>query len=316
MKMNLFICRTIFQVYFSSVIIEHKKIKDVVFVYLSEGYSDRVRTILCKYTDAHYIVGGNGYTSRVLSQIKLIRALKRMLESKDVEHNIFFSSIDDPFIHTIISKFKFDGFYSFDDGTANYVDNSIFYLYKPLSIKVKLKYFLMGNRLWNIDKVKSKIQCHYSTNNLPNIIKNVEKIPLGDIERDNNSCELNKNTVNIYLCPNFDEIYKCSELVRREFLNTLCNEDIIIPHPRDKFDWSCAIKSNLKINVIAEECVRSFIASGYMVNLYGIANSTQYHYAHNKFVRNIILDLGEFNDQFNFIIRRQIELFRFICTMY
>ncbi|WP_323936680.1 glycosyltransferase family 52 [Aeromonas caviae] len=313
--MNLFICRTIFQVYFASVIIERKGIKDVVFVYLSEGCSDRERTILTKYIDNYYIVSGDGFISRFLSQLKMVAFLKKCMKIKRKNYNIFFSSIDDPFIHTIISKFNFDNFYSFDDGTANYVNNSIFYVYKSLSLRVKIKYFLMGNRIKDIDDIKDRIQCHYSTNHLPNIIRNVEQIYLGYSESNHINFLSDKKYVNIYLCPHFDEIYKSPEKVRFSFLSSLGNEDVVIPHPRDSFNWGEVEGVDLKANVIAEECVSGFIAKGYTINLYGIANSTQYHYVHNKSVSNFVLDLGELNDEFGAVIFRQVELFHHICEM-
>lgn len=313
--MNLFICRTIFQAYFASVIIKRKGIKDVVFIYLSEGCSDRERTILTKYIDKYYIVSGDGFISRIRSQLKAVAFLKKCMRIKNESNDIYFSSIDDPFIHTIISKFNFDNFYSFDDGTANYVDNSIFYAYKSLSLRVKIKYFLMGNRVMDIDDIKDIIQCHYSTNHLPNIIRNVEQISLGYSENNHSNNLSDKNFVNIYLCPHFDEIYKYPEKVRFSFLSSLGNEDVVIPHPRDSFNWEGGGAFNLKDNVIAEECVSGFIAKGYKINLYGIANSTQYHYVHNKLVSNFVLDLGELNDEFSAVIFRQIELFHHICEM-
>ncbi|MNX77872.1 Glycosyltransferase family 52 [compost metagenome] len=313
--MNLFICRTIFQAYFASVIIERKGIKDVVFIYLSEGCSDRERTIITKYIDKYHIVSGDSFISRIRSQLKVVAFLKKCMRVKTESYNIFFSSIDDPFIHTIISKFSFDNFYSFDDGTANYVDNSIFYAYKSLSLRVKMKYFLMGNRVRNIDDIKDRIQCHYSTNHLPNIIGNVEQISLGYSENNHSNYLSDKKFVNIYLCPNFDEIYKHPEKVRFSFLSSLGNEDVVIPHPRDSFSWGDVEKFNLKANVIAEECVSGFIDKGYTINLYGIANSTQYHYVHNKSVSNVVLDLGELNDEFSAVIFRQIELFHHICEI-
>ncbi|MNR15849.1 Glycosyltransferase family 52 [compost metagenome] len=178
-----------------------------------------------------------------------------------------------------------------------------------------MKYFLMGNRVRNIDDIKDRIQCHYSTNHLPNIIGNVEQISLGYSENNHSNYLSDKKFVNIYLCPNFDEIYKHPEKVRFSFLSSLGNEDVVIPHPRDSFSWGDVEKFNLKANVIAEECVSGFIDKGYTINLYGIANSTQYHYVHNKSVSNVVLDLGELNDEFSAVIFRQIELFHHICEI-
>lgn len=64
----------------------------------------------------------------------------------------------------------------------------------------------------------------------------MEYIPLyGKSNHSDLSVESKKHeVVNLYLCPNFDEIYIDAEKVKRKFISTLTKHDIIIPHPRDK----------------------------------------------------------------------------------
>ncbi|MFQ3486562.1 hypothetical protein, partial [Escherichia coli] len=70
-------------------------------------------------------------------------------------------------------------------------------------------YYLIGNRIKSLCEVKKLIKIHYSTNHLKNIIDNVEYIPLyGKSNHSDLSVESKKHeVVNLYLCPNFDEIY-------------------------------------------------------------------------------------------------------------
>ena len=105
--MNLFICRTIFQVYYAGILIKNKNIKDVMLAYLSEGLSDREKNVLscCGINRIVVIEGSNPY-KRLLKQIWFLNYLKRITKKQSV--SLYFSSIDDPFIQAIISKISLE----------------------------------------------------------------------------------------------------------------------------------------------------------------------------------------------------------------
>ncbi|EJO0196619.1 hypothetical protein NQT58_000898 [Escherichia coli] len=309
--MNLFICRTIFQVYYAGILIKNKNIKDVMLAYLSEGLSDREKNVLscCGINRIVVIEGSNPY-KRLLKQIWFLNYLKRITKKQSV--SLYFSSIDDPFIQAIISKNKFGDVYTFDDGTANYIQNSIFYVETKRNIFVRIKYYLIGNRIKSLCEVKKLIKIHYSTNHLKNIIDNVEYIPLyGKSNHSDLSVESKKHeVVNLYLCPNFDEIYIDAEKVKRKFISTLTKHDIIIPHPRDKCMWDAGANYKIRNDTMAEIVIDEYLSKGCLINLFGIANSTQYHYLQNNKVVNHVIDIGEIKPKFKEVIPKQIDCFK------
>ncbi|EHQ8142855.1 hypothetical protein KSS59_004135 [Escherichia albertii] len=308
--MNLFICRTIFQAYYARVLIKAKSIKEVMFVYLSEELSDREKNVLsCSGID-YIVIGGSHSYKRLLKQIWLLNYLYRVTKKQSVD--FYFSSIDDPFIQTIISRNKFSNIYTFDDGTANYVPNSFFYIEKKKKLSVRIKYYLMGNRIRNLNGVKKLIKTHYSTNYFKNIIDNVEYIPLhskknfSDLPVESKKHEV----VNIYLCPNFDEVYIDAENVIKKFISTLTKHDIIIPHPRDKFIWGAGENYKIRNDTMAEIVIDEYLSKGCLINLFGIANSTQYHYLQNNKIINHVIDIGKIKPEFEEAILKQIECFK------
>ncbi|AUS66060.1 hypothetical protein CXP54_10900 [Escherichia albertii] len=308
--MNLFICRTIFQAYYARVLIKAKSIKDVMFVYLSEELSDREKNVLsCSGID-YIVIGGSHSYKRLLKQIWLLNYLYRVTKKQSVD--FYFSSIDDPFIQTIISRNKFSNIYTFDDGTANYVPNSFFYIEKKKKLSVRIKYYLMGNRIRNLHGVKKLIKTHYSTNHFKNIIDDVEYIPLhskknfSDLPVESKKHEV----VNIYLCPNFDEVYIDAENVIKKFISTLTKHDIIIPHPRDKLIWGAGENYKIRNDTMAEIVIDEYLSKGCLINLFGIANSTQYHYLQNNKIINHVIDIGKIKPEFEEAILKQIECFK------
>ena len=315
--MNIFICRTIFQVYYAKTIITEKKIEDVFFVYLAEEMNEREFFVLEKYIGEYNVIDGNGQLLRLLRQVKLLLLLKKIFKKNYGDLNLFFSSIDDLFIQTILSLFDFNNIYTFDDGTANYINNSIFFIDQKPGFKIRFKYKLMGNKIKGIDEVKAKIKKHYSSNNLPNIIakERVEYLPLAEFSvKDSNTNHLNYSAINVYLCPNFDEVYVDPDKVRKRFISSLNHKDILIPHPRDNYCWKNNSSYVLYENTIAEAIVHDLIIKGYHVNLFGIANSTQYHYLNNSCVSNILLDIGTVKPCIASIIKQQVELFKCLAN--
>ncbi|MFL4171813.1 hypothetical protein, partial [Escherichia coli] len=173
-------------------------------------------------------------------------------------------------------------------------------------------YYLIGNRIKSLCEVKKLIKIHYSTNHLKNIIDNVEYIPLyGKSNHSDLSVESKKHeVVNLYLCPNFDEIYIDAEKVKRKFISTLTKHDIIIPHPRDKCMWDAGANYKIRNDTMAEIVIDEYLSKGCLINLFGIANSTQYHYLQNNKVVNHVIDIGEIKPKFKEVILKQIDCFK------
>ncbi|QKJ87768.1 Glycosyltransferase family 52 [Paramixta manurensis] len=313
--MNVFVCRTIFQAYYADIIIKRKELSDIIFIYLADGFSERERSVLSCLSVTCHIVDGASQFSRLWSQLKTLLFLRKKIKKYNGKKNIYFASIDDLFIQTILSCFHFDGIYTFDDGTANYVDKSIFYVPEVMPKTIKLKYRLMGNRIKDIQEVKSIIDIHFSSNHLPNILEETEYLPLIDVNAWNSGNFEWRPLINIYLCPHFDEVYCEADIVRQNFLSMLSAQDIVIPHPRDKFLWKENEHYTLLGDVLAEKKISELLIQGYRVNLFGIANSTQYHFIDVDLVKNNVLVLGKLKEKYCNAIQKQIDLFKILAKL-
>ncbi|OBU11953.1 hypothetical protein AYY19_08570 [Photobacterium aquimaris] len=283
--MNFFYCRTVFQVYLASELIIRKKIENVFFLYMPNGtLSNNEKNILDGLIGNYEVISNdNSFLRLILQTLFLIK-----LKIKAKNSNIYFASIDDLYLRTILSNIKFDSLFTFDDGTANYLTKSIYYLDKKYSKSIEYKYYLLGNRIKTLNEVKKKIKKHYSVTRFDNIIENVEYLPLLEPLLSRN----NSNKIRIILCPFFDELYLNPMEARKELEKIILKDDVIFYHPRDK---NAARGSNNDL-LITERYIAKLLSDGYVVELFGVANSTQFIFAFDSNVKNVILDLGEITE--------------------
>lgn len=299
--MNFFYCRTVFQVYLASELIKRKNLENVFFLYIPNGsLSNKEKTILDGLIGNYEVISSDNSLFRLILQALFLRKLKEKI--KAYNSNIYFASIDDLYLRTIISKISFNLIYTFDDGTVNYLSKSMYYLDKKYSKSISCKYYLLGNRIKTLDEIKKKITKHYSVTKFKNIIENVEYLPLFEPTLNQN----NSKRVRVFLCPFYDELYLNPVVAREKLEKLLLKDDIVFCHPRDKN----AVRNSKNDLLITERYISNLLSDGYAVDLFGTANSTQFIFAFDSNVNNVVLDLGNVTEFFKDAFEEQVLILK------
>ena len=130
--MNLFIIRTPFQAFLAEKIINKETMKDVVVVYIYPAKNDfqkyayeRIKNLSIK---SYYIYLGEN-RSKIKNLFRHIQTFVylRALKSHSTFDNIYVGSIDSIPVQLAISYINYDNLYTFDDGSANYNYESVYY---------------------------------------------------------------------------------------------------------------------------------------------------------------------------------------------
>lgn len=227
---SLIMCVTPLQMLIAKKLIQkfHDQDFDVLVVALVDNekyryYYNKLDEISC---NSFYYVPKNGF----LGFLDYIQKLKEhgFLEKYT---NCFLASIDSRHFQYIISKNKKTNIYTFDDGTANIIKNSIYYIQEKIPSWKNLIWYFIGVDLYMSD-IKEKSKKHYTLyKSVSNIIENTEFLNL--FEKSKSKGKLIKK-INIYLGQPLTEI--SDNFTEKYILSALdhLNIDYYFPHPREK----------------------------------------------------------------------------------
>jgi beta-galactosamide-alpha-2,3-sialyltransferase len=185
--------------------------------------------------------------------------------------NCFLASIDSRHFQYVISKCGKTNVYTFDDGTANIIRNSLYYTHQPPNLFKKIIWRFLGIHLY-MDDIKCMSKKHYTLyNNMPNIIENTEYLNLFECSKSKSE---STKKINIYLGQPLMEI--SDKFTEQYILKTLDNIqiDYYFPHPREKI----IPKGNFEIistPLIFEDYLIEYLAENKTVdiNLYSYISS-------------------------------------------
>ena len=227
---SLIMCVTPLQMLIAEKIIHKFKDQkfDVIIVALADNekykyYYKKLEKLSC---NSFYYVPKDGF----LGFLEYINVLKKngFLEKYT---NCFLASIDSRHFQYIISKNKNTNIYTFDDGTANIIKNSIYYTNEKIPSWKKMIWNFIGIDSY-MEDIKKSSKKHYSLyENVSNIIENTEHLKL--FESSKYKSESTKK-INIYLGQPLMEI--SDKFTEQYILKTLDNLqiDYYFPHPREK----------------------------------------------------------------------------------
>lgn len=165
-----------------------------------------------------------------LDFLKFIKELK--LNKLHIKYqNIYLANITSRHIQYIVSKSKKSNIYTFDDGTVNIIQNSLYYSNsKPSKLK-RIIWRIIGVRYYMKD-IKRKSLIHYTIyDNIPNIINDTRLINLFD-KKPELTCT--SKAVKIFLGQPLVEI---SNHYSSEFIRNVVESyhiEYYFPHPREK----------------------------------------------------------------------------------
>ena len=230
--MNLIICYTPLQVLIAEKIIEKYPEQRFygVMIYVSKNakfthYTERLKKKCADFFELHQ------HTDRI-SLIREIIALKFHFTGKTFDR-VFVASINDLQIQFLLSSIYFNEIYTFDDGTANIVNSSVYYQKEPDTFVRKWINRLFGNK-YSVQKLKRLSKRHYTIYpDFNNIVENT--LPVHLFEGSKQVGHDDEKVVSILLGqPVYLESQKNIDLAKRVIEQF--NIDYYLPHPREQYN--------------------------------------------------------------------------------
>lgn len=293
--MDLFICTSPLQSLIASNVAFVEKVHDYDVLY----YVDKMNHVHVNYlnkvsSSAKEVVVMDSLMLRFPCNIFFLRLIFR----RRAYHRVFISSIEATYFHYLLSIIEFKELITFDDGTANIAQSSLYYVDRNNRV---IKFFLklLGVE-YDLASMKQKSSKHYTIySNESNIVENPIYIPL-DIKA-NQSYDGLDNVDYIILGTVYDAIV--DEKINADyikfnltlFIERLLNQGkkvVYIPHPKDNsicfdsFDESSFFYS-LKSNLIAEDFIISMAKLGPLV-VCGFGSSAQFNIRDIANVENVV----------------------------
>lgn len=299
--MNLVICSTPLHLLEVESLARINEITDFeLFCYSNETpqikyYFDKLNNYTIKSTN--YIVG-KSFPGYVID-------LYFLFYNKEYE-NVYFASVDNVFIHFILSFIKFKKIITFDDGNANVIHNSMLYI---------------DDRKWFKKILYKLFFCNYDLNKTLKLISKHYSIYSTDIN-------ISSNIVNFKL--DFNVIKKCGDLNKLEvanvFLGTVYNDAttnidkfmtdlgcflkatdfFYIPHPRDNKKYFSNV-TYLDGVEIAEHKIISLLSKYKRVNVFGFNSSAQLNIDHIDNINNYVLKSTEISEHLDFELEHKFK---------
>lgn len=311
--MNLYLCLTPLQILLANKLISDKREQAEVLV-LSYILNE-------KYDYYSTRIGNNSYVDK-LSVIKIDNAnlLDKVRTFKNVINwcagkrfkNIYLASIDNFYMHFILSRCLKGNVYTFDDGTVNIIENSNYFMARP-SFMSRAARLLLGIN-WNIEKIKQHTQKHYTIyNNMKNIVDNVEYLELFSQNYvQNDQVYIEKKIINIYLGQPFLDISASLNVYKKlKALNQYIKYYI---HPREDYSFlktELGEESLLQSHLIVEDYIAEIISQGYSVNLFTVTSSAGFNMysSENVKVYFVIEEslLTEVGDIYDLILQKSLR---------
>lgn len=226
---SLIICLTPLQMVIADKIIQLNPDKtfELIVIAISDNdkYKYYYKNLSKKCVKSFYFIEELG----LIGFLKYVRKIKKNTTYNRYK-NIYLSSIDSKHIQFIVSKNHNANVYTFDDGSANIISNSLYYTnFKP-PIHKRVVFRTLGIKTY-MEDIKKKSLLHYTIyKNSFNIIENTKFIPLYDNVLSNTST--NTNIVNFYLGQPIEEFPYYSNKAISKFVNNL-GINFYYPHPRE-----------------------------------------------------------------------------------
>ena len=234
----------------------------------------------------------NVKVNRVKEFLLFKKKLKENFNLKSYE-NVYIASIDSRYIQIIISNIDINcQVFTYDDGVANIIKNSVYYKDNEYSFYQKILWRFLGVKFFMRD-IKLKSNVHYSIYPLgfSNIIDRVQNINLFENFYIDSKKE-KKEKIKFFLGQPILELYKDRDYRYVETIIKKFECDFYYPHPREKeIEISCI--NILNTHLIFEDYIINFIESnpGVNVEVYSFISSALLNLASLRNIKcNYLID--------------------------
>jgi len=233
---SLIMCVTPLQILIAEKIIQSRPTEDFdVIIFALENnqkfnyYAEKLKKYAKAYWYSHVVYKNSIYN--LINFLKFIFQFNFNGFNKRY-NNYYLSSIDSRYFQYILSKkTSSSSVFTFDDGTANIVKTSIYYL-RNLNDEKKNKIFKSLGIKYFQDDIKSMSKLHYTIYpQFENIIENTKEIKLFNSNVEN---KVRNKCLNIFLGQPYDEFDSNLSTDNIEKLMDQLNINLYFPHPREK----------------------------------------------------------------------------------
>lgn len=269
---SLFICVTPLQMLICKKIIMHEELKDAVIIILAYQLNDKYKYYISemrKLTSEVVVidVSRSRMWGNVFNYAKVIRLCCKIKYKRF--HKVYLASIDNKFVHLILSKIHFSIINTFDDGTANIIRTSPYYLIKNESIKSYLSRIILGISFTK-ESVISLSKQHYTLyQNADNIIKNTVIISIVNSGQVKSTSP--EEIMRIFLGQPFDELGISFSTIERFIKKNKIGH--YYPHPRE-----CNIYHSLNYihspQIFEEYIISSLEKGGVQFEIYAVMSTS------------------------------------------
>lgn len=245
--MNVIVCATPFQVLMAEKVIEQFPDERFFGVMLApvanEKYAFYGRRLVDKCAGRGWVYVQKKRLAKVGVLWDLL-ALKMRGVRMGQCRKLYVASVDSIMVQTFISGFDFDALYTFDDGTANVVAYSYYYQHDRHQGALHRTLKTLLRNPYDLQKLKSRAQGHFTAFNLPNVLGAAQYLPLYDVAHQGHSVELETaQTVRILLGqPIYELVRGLSSAEIRQKNIALAQKiirdysvDYYFPHPRENY---------------------------------------------------------------------------------
>ncbi|MDD1796036.1 glycosyltransferase family 52 protein [Enterovibrio sp. ZSDZ42] len=306
---TLLICKTTYQCKLAVLVLKELEVfnYDILSIYDTGRYEDSYESIQLREN------AENSFDFKTSDYIFLFRDMIAVSTVKKMVgyDRVIVSSIDNLAIQLVLSLNEAAELLTFDDGSANFVQNSMFYIDRQSLLK-KIIYQTLGNK-YNLKSIKERVLAHYSTRELPNIVSPSRVKVLNFKENQLETCEVEriKNIVPVVLIgSNFDELLNTPEklisIITKHMIGSDC---YYIPHPRNinhyRLNDSFIMFDS---SITAEDKIISMLGEYERVKIIGFPSSVFINLSKNKRVEKVIFNSNGFSKSLDAVTQSIIEL--------
>lgn len=291
--MILFVCYTNLQLVIASRIIAEKRMSpaEVEVFYISKVDNDVTRNTL---NDMRLMCSNVTFVHMEFKYPLYFIPIFMHFFSRRYS-SIYVASIDNIIIHFILSRVLFDCLYTFDDGSANILPNSIYYQASEQGI-ISFLYRRILRIRYDISSIKQASKMHYTIyDGYPNIIKDVTTIHLTsscEERKINNGLMKKEYACNVFIGSVYSELF-ISGCNAEDYLNRCWRllmstgiVNIYFPHPRENSDLNISGIKKANMQYIAEKEIDELLKKYEKIFLYGFLSSCQINLSNNPNVVN------------------------------
>lgn len=304
--MNLFICLTPLQMLIADHLIKNgeKKAKVLVLTYNINSKYDYYKNKLSNNefvldVDVIHIKNGS-----IIDRLNTFYSVyKWTIHQKNIV-NTYLACIDNIYMQYIISKLG-SNIYTYDDGTANIISDSQYFIDKTSSISKAFR-LLFGIKYDQLG-IKQSTKKHYTIyKGIPNIIENTEFIDVFSTnEQSSKNIDGNEKIVNLFLGQPFN-LKDASVKIYNQLTTHIDGLNYYL-HPREDILY---IRNNigngniLQSDLIIEEYVMNLVNKGYYINIYTVSSSAGFNlnsakninvfFVFNEYIKNEVKQIYSF----------------------